>query len=80
MSPVVIFWFWVLLLTALLLIPVTNLIYVFSVRRQQRKLKGELDPDELAAQKQRARFVAAIICFLFSFFFNVARIGFPVHG
>lgn len=80
MSPVVIFWFWVLLLTALLFIPVTNLIYVFSVRRQQRKLKTELGPDELAAQKQRARFVAAVICFLFSFFFNVARIGFPVHG
>lgn len=80
MSPVVIFWFWVLLLTALLFIPVTNLIYVFSVRRQQRKLKAGLDPDELAAQKQRARFVAVVICFLFSFFFNVARIGFPVHG
>lgn len=80
MSPVVIFWFWVLLLTALLFIPVTNLIYVFSVRRQQRKLKAEPGPDELAAQKQRARFVAVVICFLFSFFFNVARIGFPVHG
>lgn len=80
MSPVVIFWFWVLLLTGLLFIPVTNLIFVVSVRRQQRKLNTELNPGELAAQKQRARFVAAVVCFLFSFFFNVARIGFPVHG
>lgn len=80
MSPVVIFWFWVLLLTALLFIPAANLIFVVSVRRQQRKLNTELDASELAAQKQRARFVAAVVCFLFSFFFNVARIGFPVHG
>lgn len=80
MSPVVIFWFWVLLLTGLLFIPVANLIFVFSVRRQQRRLNTELNPDELAAQRQRARFVSAVICFLFSFFFNVARIGYPVHG
>lgn len=80
MSPVVIFWFWVLLLAALLFLPVSNLIYVVSVRRQQRKLNTELNADELAAQKQRARFVSVVVCFLFSFFFNVARIGFPVHG
>lgn len=80
MSPVVIFWFWVLLLTGLLFLPVANLVFVFSVRRQQRRLNTELSPDELAAQRQRARFVAAVICFLFSFFFNVARIGYPVHG
>jgi len=80
MSPVVIFWFWVLLLAALLFLPVSNLIYVVSVRRRQRKLQAELGSGELAAQKQRARFVAVLVCFLFSFFFNVARLGFPVHG
>lgn len=80
MSPVAIFWLWVLLLAALLFLPVTNLIYVVSVRRQQRKLKTELDSGELAAQKQRARFISVLVCFLFSFFFNVSTIGFPVHG
>lgn len=80
MSPVVIFWFWVLLLAALLFFPVSNLIYVVSVRRKQRRQQGELDDGELAAQKQRARFVAVLVCFLFSFFFNVARLGYPVHG
>lgn len=80
MSPVVIFWFWVLLLMALLFLPVSNLVYVISVRRKQRKLNTELSDNERAAQKQRARFVAVVICFLFSFFFNVSRIGFPVHG
>lgn len=80
MSPLVIFWLWVLLLSALLFFPVSNLIYVVSVRRQQRKLNLELDGFELAAQKKRARFVAVVVCFVFSFFFNVSMIGFPVHG
>lgn len=80
MSPVVIFWFWVLLLTALLFLPASNLIFVVSVRRKQRKLGVELNQHELDAEKQRARFVAAVVCFLFSFLFNVYRIGFPVHG
>jgi hypothetical protein len=80
MSPLVIFWFWVLLLAALLFIPVTNLVYVVSVRRKQRKLGIELNEAELAGEKQRARVIAVVICFLFSFFFNVARIGVPVHG
>jgi len=80
MSPVVIFWFWVLLLAALLFLPASNLIFVFSVRRKQRKLKVELNQEELCAERQRARFLAALVCFFFSFFFNVYRIGFPVHG
>lgn len=80
MSPLMTFWFWVVLLAVLLFFPVSNLIYVVSVRRKQRKLNMDLDQSELAAQKQRARFVAVVVCFLFSFFFNVARIGFPVHG
>lgn len=80
MSPLVIFWSWVLLLALLLFFPVSNLIYVLSVRRQQRKLNMELDGAGLAAQKQRARFIAVVVCFLFSFFFNYSTIGFPVHG
>ena len=80
MSPLVIVWLWVLLLSALLFFPVSNLIYVVSVRRQQRKLNLELDGFELAAQKKRARFVAVVVCFVFSFFFNVSMTGFPVHG
>jgi hypothetical protein len=80
MSPVAIFWVWVFVLAALLFLPVSNLVYVVSVRRQQRRRKSGLDRDELAAQKQRARFVAAVVCFLFSFLFNASRFGFPVNG
>ena len=75
-----IFWFWVLLLTALLFWPVSNLIWTFSVRRKQRKLKQELEEQEILAQKQRARFIAIFICFLFSLMFNLSRLGMPTDG
>lgn len=84
MSPWLVFWFWVVLLAALLLLPVSNLIFVLSVRRQQRKLNNDLDANELRAQKQRARFIGAVVCFAFSLLFNVSRIGLPggllIHG
>jgi len=63
------FWIWVLVLTVLLSFPATNLIWVLSVRRLQRKLGRDLDAVELAGQKQRARFVAFFLCFVFSFLF-----------
>lgn len=74
------FWFWVFLLTALLFYPVTQLIWVVSVRRMQRKLQKELSEQELAAEKQRARFISVITCFFFSVLYNVARLGFPTGG
>jgi len=75
-----IFWMWVLLLMVLLFYPVTQLVWVVTVRRMQRKLHRELDDQELAAQKQRARFVAIIVSFLFSTLYNVSRLGFPTDG
>ena len=75
-----IFWSWVLILAVLLFFPVSKLIYVLSVRRQQRKLNRELDGAALAAQKRRARLIAVVVCSFFSFLFNYSTIGFPVHG
>ena len=74
------FWLWVLLLAALLFWPVSNLIWTVSVRRKQKKLKVELTEQEIVAQKQRARFISAFVCFLFSFLYNVSRLGFPGSG
>lgn len=65
----VLFWLWVLGLTAMLTFPATNLIWVMSVRRLQRKLGRELSADEIAGQKQRARFIAIVVSFIFSFLF-----------
>ncbi len=75
-----IFWFWVFVLAALLFYPVTQLIWVLSVRRMQRKLHKELNEQELAAEKQRARFIAIVACFVFSILFNFARLGPPGGG
>lgn len=74
------FLFWVFLLAALLFWPASNLIWTVSVRRKQRKLKKELDEQEIVAQKKRARFVAAIVCFVFSVIYNLARLGLPTNG
>jgi len=63
------FWVWVVVLTVMLSFPVTNLIWVLSVRRLQRKLKKELSAEEVAGQKQRARLIAIFMCFIFSFLF-----------
>ncbi|MDJ0957462.1 MAG: hypothetical protein QNI91_11410 [Arenicellales bacterium] len=75
-----VFWFWVLLLAALLFWPVSNLIWTLSVRRKQRKLKKELDEQEILAQKKRARFIAVLICLIFSLMFNLSQLGMPTNG
>ena len=75
-----IFWFWVLLLTALLFLPVSSLIWTVSVRRKQRKLQQELNEQEILAQKQRARFISVVICFVFSLMYNLSRLGMPSFG
>ncbi len=69
------FLFWFLLVAVLLYFPVTQWIWVLSVRRLQRKMERELSEEELAGQKQRARVIAAVICPVFSFFFNSATLG-----
>ena len=80
MGSMVTFLFWVFLLAVLLFWPVSSLIWTFSVRRKQRKLKKELDEQEVLAQKQRARIISAVICLLFSFLYNVSTLGIPSDG
>ena len=74
------FLFWVLLLAILLFWPVSRLIWTFSVRRKQRKLKKELDEQETQAQKQRAYIIAAVVCIVFSFLYNLSTMGIPSDG
>lgn len=71
------FIFWVVLLIALLIYPVTQWIWVLSVRRLQRRLDRELSAAELAGQKRRAWIVGAVICSVFSVLFNGATLGMP---
>lgn len=80
MSPVLWFWSSVVTLAALLFCPVANLVWVVSVRSQQRRLGRELDGHELGGQKKRARFIAFFLCPFFSWLFCVNLIGLPGHG
>ncbi|MGD8711796.1 MAG: hypothetical protein PVG50_03060 [Thiohalophilus sp.] len=70
----------VLVLAALLFIPVSKLIWVFSVRRLQRKTKSELTKPEIDGQLNRARFISIFLCLIFSFLFNLQIIGLPGNG
>ena len=66
---------WVVLLAALLYFPTSNLIWVLSVRRLQRKEKRELSEAEREGQKNRARFLAVFLVLLFSYLFNLQLQG-----
>lgn len=75
-------WFWlsVLALAGMLFFPATNLIWVASVRREQRKQNCELKNEELLGQKRRARFISFFLCLIFSFLFCLNIIGLPKNG
>ncbi|WP_428603777.1 hypothetical protein [Sedimenticola sp.] len=73
------FYLWVALLAIMLFLPVSNIIWVTSVRRLQRKLGRELAAGELQGQKNRARFISLILVTLFSWFFNLSISG-AIHG
>lgn len=77
MDPTAWFWLSVVVLAALLFFPASNLIFVVSVRREQRKVKRELDHAEMLGQKRRARFVAFFLCLIFSYLFCLNLIGMP---
>jgi len=65
----------VFLLAVLLFFPVSKLIWVMSVRRMQKKLGRELSDAEIQGQLRRARFIAVVVVFAFSYFFNRQVLG-----
>ena len=74
------FLLYVVVLALLLFFPISKLIWVFSVRRLQRKLKRELNETEIAGQMSRARFLSVFMSLLFSFLFNLNLMGLPTNG
>ncbi|MDH3689005.1 MAG: hypothetical protein OEU36_05940 [Gammaproteobacteria bacterium] len=74
------YWLWVTALTLLLLYPVSKLIWVFSVRRLQRKLKRELDQAEITGQMRRGWIIGAIISFAFSALYNFNTLNMSGNG
>ncbi len=56
-------WVWSAALGVALYFPVRHLIWVLTVRRQQRQLRGRLpDGEAQDAMKRRAGFTAALLC------------------
>ena len=68
------------LLAVLLFVPVSRIVLVMSVRRLQSRLGRLLEPDELAGQLRRARFISFFLSAIFSLLFCLQRLGFPSHG
>ncbi|MEE4378976.1 MAG: hypothetical protein V2J55_15905 [Candidatus Competibacteraceae bacterium] len=69
------FIFSVLLLAALLFFPASKIIWLLSMRRLQRKTGREPNPEEIAGQRQRARFIAVFLVLIFSYLFNLNLLG-----
>ncbi len=70
MSPWTYYWLSVAVLAALLFWPASKMIWVMSVRRLERKRGQPLTDPERAGQRHRARFLAIVICTIFSALFN----------
>lgn len=66
-----------IVLSALLFLPVSRLIWVMSVRRLERRQKRRLEETEREAQLRRARATAVIVVLAFSFLFNLQTLGLP---
>lgn len=73
MNPVLHQWLSVAVLGGLLFIPVSNIIWVLSVRRLQRK--GAVDAHATAVQRTRARVLALPLVTLFAYLFYHGVIG-----
>jgi hypothetical protein len=70
MSPWTYYWLSVAVLAALLFWPASRMVWVLSVRRLERKRGRPLTEVERAGQRNRARFIAIIVCMVFSALFN----------
>jgi hypothetical protein len=80
MSPWTYYWLSVAVLAALLFLPASRLMWVLSVRRLERKLGQPLSDQERSGQRNRARFIAIVVCVIFSALFNYQILDMAAHG
>lgn len=74
------FMLWVLALAALLIWPVSRIVWVLSVRRLQRKLARELEDEEVRGQRRRSWVIALVLSLVFSWLYNASQLGLPGGG
>ena len=80
MSPWIYYWLSVAVLAALLFLPVSHLVWILSVRRLERKLGQPLSEQERAGQRNRAGFIAIVVCLIFSALFNYQILDMAAYG
>lgn len=59
-------WLWTAILALLLFFPIRQLIWVLSVRREERKTGTTPDEKRRSALKLRAAVTSALLCLIFS--------------
>ena len=67
-------------LALLLFFPMSKMIWVLSVRRLERRTARKLSDDEIAGQRNRARFIASLVAVAFSALFCYNIVGIPANG
>jgi len=80
MSPWTYYGLSVAVLASLLFVPASRLMWVLSVRRLERKLGQPLSPEDRDGQRNRARFIAIVVCVIFSALFNYQILDMAAHG
>jgi hypothetical protein len=80
MSPWTYYWLSVLVLAGLLSWPASTLVWTLSVRRLERKLGQPLSAQERLGQRNRAWFLAIILCVIFSALFNYQILNMAAYG
>ena len=68
-----------LILAFLLFFPTSKLIWVFSVRRLEKKTAAKLSQNEIQGQYKRAKVIAVIVVLVFSYLFNIS-LGLNPYG
>ena len=61
---------WVIILSAALFFPVSQLIWVLYVRKKQ-KAQGEVSEEEKISLKKRASFTSILLCIVFSYLYVI---------
>lgn len=65
---------WVVILAAALFFPVRQLVWVLAVRRHERR-DGKADEETRQALKRRASLTAALLSFVFAYFYATSMLS-----
>ena len=79
LSPWTWYWLSTIVLALLLVVPVSRMVWVLSVRRLERRRGETLSIEERKGQRVRARVIAVVLSTLFSALFNYQLLNMSEH-